>query len=56
MTGLCKALQKRGHLVEIVLPKYDCMQYDRIHNLRVCLKYLFKKLVNLNNVFDHFDN
>jgi glycogen synthase len=36
VTGLCKALQKRGHLVEIVLPKYDCMQYDRIHNLRVC--------------------
>ncbi|KAG5254589.1 starch synthase 4/amyloplastic [Salix suchowensis] len=35
VTGLCKALQKRGHLVEIVLPKYDCMQYDRIHNLRV---------------------
>lgn len=34
VTGLCKALQKRGHLVEIVLPKYDCMQYDRIHNLR----------------------
>lgn len=34
VTGLCKALQKRGHLVEIVLPKYDCMQYDRINNLR----------------------
>ncbi|CAK7350256.1 unnamed protein product [Dovyalis caffra] len=35
VTGLGKALQKRGHLVEIVLPKYDCMQYDRVHNLRV---------------------
>ncbi|KAJ4703805.1 Starch synthase, chloroplastic/amyloplastic [Melia azedarach] len=34
VTGLGKALQKRGHLVEIVLPKYDCMQYDRIQGLR----------------------
>ncbi|KAE8689869.1 putative starch synthase 4 [Hibiscus syriacus] len=34
VTGLGKALQKRGHLVEIVLPKYDCMQYDRICDLR----------------------
>ncbi|PPR85010.1 hypothetical protein GOBAR_AA35698 [Gossypium barbadense] len=35
VTGLGKALQKKGHLVEIVLPKYDCMQYDRVHDLRV---------------------
>lgn len=35
VTGLSKALQKKGHLVEIVLPKYDCMQYDLIQNLRV---------------------
>lgn len=34
VTGLGKALQRKGHLVEIVLPKYDCMQYDLIHNLR----------------------
>ncbi|XP_017612539.1 probable starch synthase 4, chloroplastic/amyloplastic [Gossypium arboreum] len=35
VTGLGKALQKKGHLVEIVLPKYDCMQYDRVRDLRV---------------------
>ncbi|XP_010275603.1 PREDICTED: probable starch synthase 4, chloroplastic/amyloplastic [Nelumbo nucifera] len=35
VTGLSKALQKKGHLVEIVLPKYDCMQYERIGDLRV---------------------
>ncbi|XVF27367.1 hypothetical protein REPUB_Repub14bG0101400 [Reevesia pubescens] len=35
VTGLGKALQKKGHLVEIILPKYDCMQYDRIRDLRV---------------------
>ncbi|KAF5944004.1 hypothetical protein HYC85_018081 [Camellia sinensis] len=34
VTGLGKALQKRGHLVEIVLPKYDCMQYECICDLR----------------------
>ncbi|XP_039009101.1 probable starch synthase 4, chloroplastic/amyloplastic isoform X2 [Hibiscus syriacus] len=35
VTGLGKTLQKKGHLVEIVLPKYDCIQYDGILNLRV---------------------
>ncbi|KAH9610304.1 hypothetical protein KSS87_000360 [Heliosperma pusillum] len=34
VAGLSKALQKKGHLVEIVLPKYDCMQYDLIEDLR----------------------
>ncbi|XP_047165476.1 probable starch synthase 4, chloroplastic/amyloplastic isoform X3 [Vigna umbellata] len=37
VSGLGKALQKKGHLVEIVLPKYDCMQYDRVCNLRAPL-------------------
>ncbi|KAK4271809.1 hypothetical protein QN277_020444 [Acacia crassicarpa] len=32
--GLCKELQRSGHLVEIILPKYDCMNYDRIKGLR----------------------
>ncbi|KAF3785625.1 putative starch synthase 4 [Nymphaea thermarum] len=34
VSGLGKALQRRGHLVEIILPKYDCMQYGRIENLK----------------------
>ncbi|KAK8608093.1 hypothetical protein V6N13_023527 [Hibiscus sabdariffa] len=34
VTGLGKTLQKKGHLVEIVLPKYDCIQYDGIRDLR----------------------
>lgn len=37
VAGLGKALQKKGHLVEIVLPKYDCMQYESIKNMKVCL-------------------
>lgn len=38
VAGLGKALQKKGHLVEIVLPKYDCMQYESIKDMKVCLK------------------
>ncbi|XP_061341204.1 probable starch synthase 4, chloroplastic/amyloplastic isoform X2 [Gastrolobium bilobum] len=34
VSGLGKALQKKGHLVEIVVPKYDCMQHDRVRDLR----------------------
>lgn len=32
--GLSKALQRKGHLVEIVLPKYDCLQDDQISELK----------------------
>lgn len=35
VTGLSKALQRKGHLVEVVLPKYDCMQYESIRDLKV---------------------
>lgn len=35
LTGLSKALQKKGHLVEIILPKYDCIQYKSIRDMRV---------------------
>ncbi|KAI3456052.1 hypothetical protein Pfo_012715 [Paulownia fortunei] len=34
VTGLSKALQKKGHLVEIILPKYDCMHYELIRDLK----------------------
>ncbi|CAA6661287.1 unnamed protein product [Spirodela intermedia] len=34
VSGLSKALQKRGHLVEIILPKYDCMNHDLISDLK----------------------
>lgn len=35
VTGLSKALQKKGHLVEVILPKYDCMQYELMRDLKV---------------------
>ncbi|MBW4466623.1 MAG: glycogen synthase GlgA [Pegethrix bostrychoides GSE-TBD4-15B] len=31
--GLSRELEIRGHTVEIVLPKYDCMRYDQIWGL-----------------------
>ncbi|XP_073151857.1 probable starch synthase 4, chloroplastic/amyloplastic [Henckelia pumila] len=34
LTGLSKALQRRGHLVELVLPKYDCMNYELIQDFK----------------------
>jgi starch synthase len=33
--GLSRELEQRGHTVDIVLPKYDCMRYDQIHDLTV---------------------
>ncbi|MGO9977165.1 MAG: glycogen synthase [Solirubrobacteraceae bacterium] len=33
--GLSRELEVRGHAVEIILPKYDCMRYDRIYGLCV---------------------
>ncbi|OAY75564.1 putative starch synthase 4, chloroplastic/amyloplastic [Ananas comosus] len=35
VSGLCKALQRKGHLVEIVVPKYDCMNCELITDLKV---------------------
>ena len=31
--GLSRELELRGHAVEIILPKYDCMRYDKIWGL-----------------------
>jgi starch synthase len=33
--GLSRELEGRGHSVEIILPKYDCLRYDQIEGLRV---------------------
>lgn len=35
VSGLSRELELRGHAVEIVLPKYDCMRYDHIWGLHV---------------------
>ena len=33
--GLSREIELRGHTVDVILPKYDCMRYDLIHDLRV---------------------
>jgi starch synthase len=35
VSGLSRELELRGNSVEIVLPKYDCLRYDRISGLTV---------------------
>jgi starch synthase len=39
--GLSRELEIRGNSVEIILPKYDCLRYDQIFDLRLCLKDLW---------------
>jgi len=39
--GLSRELEIRGHAVEIVLPKYDCMRYDHIWDLQVTQRDLW---------------
>jgi starch synthase len=39
--GLSKELMLRGHAVEVILPKYDCMRYDRIYSLTKCYSDLW---------------
>eukprot|EP00899_Mesostigma_viride_P020899 jgi/Mesvir1/28810/Mv12896-RA.1 len=34
VTGLGRALQKKGHLVEVILPKYDCMDTGHVLGLQ----------------------
>jgi starch synthase len=39
--GLSRELEIRGNAVEIILPKYDCMRYDRIWDLHVTYQDLW---------------
>jgi starch synthase len=39
--GLSRELENRGQLVEIILPKYDCMRYDHIWGLHVAYQDLW---------------
>lgn len=33
--GLSKEIMRLGHTVEIILPKYDCLHYEELENLKV---------------------
>jgi starch synthase len=39
--GLSRELEIRGHTVEIILPKYDCMRYDHIWGLTLTYQDLW---------------
>ncbi len=39
--GLSRELELRGHTVELILPKYDCMRYDHIWGLHMAYQDLF---------------
>ena len=39
--GLTHELEIRGHAVEIILPKYDCLRYEQIHGLHVVYQDLW---------------
>jgi len=33
--GISRELEMRGNVLEIILPKYDCMRYDHIWGLHI---------------------
>src|SRR3974377_1010050 len=39
--GLSRELEIRGNSVEIILPKYDCLRYNQIFDLRLTIKDLW---------------
>jgi starch synthase len=39
--GLSRELEIRGNAVEIILPKYDCLRYNQIHDLQIVYKDLW---------------
>ncbi len=39
--GLSREMEIRGHSVEIILPKYDCMRYDQVYGLQVSYRDLW---------------
>ncbi|MGO9201626.1 MAG: glycogen synthase [Limisphaerales bacterium] len=44
--GLSRELAVRGNAVEVILPKYDCMRYDRIFGLAKCFSDLWVPYYN----------
>jgi len=39
VTGLGRSLLKKGHRVEIIIPKYKCMDVSCVRNFKVCNNY-----------------
>ncbi|KAL6784007.1 SSS3B [Auxenochlorella protothecoides x Auxenochlorella symbiontica] len=41
VTALGRAVQEEGHEVEIVLPKYDCINYDLVEDLKLVKEFWY---------------
>ncbi len=58
--GLTNELSIRGNYVEIILPKYDCMRYDRIWDLQKVYSGLwvpyFNQWIHCDVYFGHVDH
>lgn len=39
--GLCKALASEGHRLDVILPKYDCIDYSPLKNLKIDCRSLW---------------
>ena len=39
--GLSSELERRGHCVELILPKYDCMRYDHVWGMHEAYRDLY---------------
>jgi starch synthase len=39
--GLSRELEREGHTVEVIIPKYDCMRYDQIWGLHIAYQDLW---------------
>ena len=35
VTALARAVQEEGHRVDVIVPKYDCIQYDQVRERAV---------------------
>lgn len=44
VTGLGRSLQKKGHWVEIIIPKYKILDLSCVKNFKVCLLLTFGSL------------
>ncbi|KAK9832645.1 hypothetical protein WJX81_006656 [Elliptochloris bilobata] len=41
VTALARAVQEEGHHVQVMLPKYDCLNYDEVRGLRLAGDFFF---------------
>ena len=43
VTGICQALLLRGHDVEVHLPRYSCLDYKQVKNMKEAARFYAPK-------------